>query len=301
MKRAGIYLLGLFFISHLGFSQVDPQISQFPLTKLVFNPAAIEKNEYINLHGLIRQQWTGFENAPSTQYFGISNYFEGLNVGLGLSIVNDKLGNENTQNIKLNYSYNFWLNEDVNITFGAGMGLITTRLETGDLVFENGYEPALNEIGERKTRADFDLGTEVLYKDFTFGLSCLHFLKSTGNSTNFKIPRHYFLYGMYDLSITKEIVLQPMISLRKSGPVFQSAISALVHYKHMLSAGFSYRFEDALAIVARYEILPDIMIGYSYDLDTGPVRSFSSGSHELSISARIAKQAGVLKTPRYFD
>lgn len=227
MKKT-LYIL---FVTILGcittsksFAQVDPQISQFWLRKVMFNPAAIEKNNSINIYGLARQQWTGFENAPSTQYLGVTNYFDNIRVGLGLSFINDNIGPENAQNLKLNYSYNFRINKDILITFGAGTGILHRSINTNKLVFEDNNDPYKNKMTEQQTTVDFDFGFELLYQNFTLGASCLHLLKSNENATNYKTPRHFQIYGFYNYMINEEIMIHHVAAFLNSGNIWQTEI-----------------------------------------------------------------------------
>lgn len=301
MLYISITVILCFTITSRSFSQVDPQISQFWLRKIMFNPASIEKNNMINIYGLARQQWTGFENAPSTQFLGVSNYFENIRVGLGLSFVNDNIGPESAQNLKLNYSYNFRLNRETIITFGAGTGIIHRSINPNKLVFEDNNDPYKNMLTEKQTTVDFDFGFEIQYQNFIIGASCLHLLKSNQKATNFKIPRHFHAYGLYNFVINEELLIQPIASFRNTGNIWQAELATIVNYKNTLWGGLSYRFEDAFVISARVEILENFQLGYSYDMDAGPVRSFSSGSHEISLTTQISKGNAVLKSPRFFD
>jgi type IX secretion system PorP/SprF family membrane protein len=299
-KKYGL-VFALVILSFSSMGQIDPQMSQTWMRRLVFNPAAIQKTSDINIYGSARQQWTDFENSPSSQIIAATTYFEKYRLGLGVSIINDKAGVSSFQNIKLNYAYNFWATKDINITFGAGMGFIAHQIQTENLVFETPYDPYGSGIHDRKSQSDFDLGFEINMDNFTAGISCLHFVKSTKNATNFSVPRHYFFYTSYFYELNDKIILQPGFSMRKSANVFLWGISGMANFDNFISAGFDYRINDALAIVTRVAVTPYISIGYSYDFDMGTMKSYNSGSHEISVQAKISRGNQILKSPRFFD
>lgn len=281
-------------------AQVDPQVSQTWIQKLIYNPAAVTPSGAINITTYARQQYTGFNNAPSTQYIGVSNFFESLNSGLGIAFINDHFGVENTQNIKLQFTHKTLINSETILIFGLGAGILHNHIETSNLIFEDGNDPLSNFAYESETKADFDFGAELQFKNFTAGLSCLHLTHSTEKSTVFKTPRHYYLYGNYRISISDQITLIPGINFKKSGPVTQAGFSGIFNYGNRFSGGLSYRSKDAISLMVRIEIIENIFVGYAFDIDSGPVKSYSNGSHEIMLSARILKDRGMLKTPRFF-
>ncbi|MCD4773698.1 MAG: type IX secretion system membrane protein PorP/SprF [Bacteroidales bacterium] len=291
----------LLLLSSIVFGQIDPQISQIGFQRSIYNPAAIGTSEDIIASTIARQQWTGFENAPSTQILNISNYFSRYNVGVALTIINDNMGIENSQNIKLKYAYNVKLNELSSIAFGAGIGIVHRKIHTANLIFEEANDPA-SYLKESSLRPDFDFGMEYKFKKLTVGLVTIHLTNSVDGSINFKIPRHYYFYSSYLYPASDKIIIQSALSLNNLRNVFLFGVSTIVSYKDILQAGISYRIKDAVVILAKIAITPYIQIGYSYDMNAGPIKSYNSGSHEIMIITRFNKNnSGNLKSPRFFD
>jgi len=296
-----ILILLILLFGKVVFGQIDPQLSQIEFNRSIYNPAAIGTSEDIIASTFARQQWTGFENAPSTQILNVCNYFSKYNVGAAITIINDNLGVENSQNIKMKYAYNVRLNNLSTIAFGVGIGLQHRKIHTSYLVFENDNDPA-SFIDENSLNTDFDFGVEYKLKELTLGLSSTHITNSSKEATNFKIPRHYYFYSSYLFVANEKIIIQPAISISNLRNIFLVGISGLVSYEDVLQAGFSYRIKDAFVIMAKVAITPYIQIGYSYDMNAGPMKSYSSGSHEIMIITRFSKNKnGNLKSPRFFD
>jgi hypothetical protein len=60
-----------------------------------------------------------------------------------------------------------------------------------------------------------------------------------------------------------------------------------VIYKDMAWAGFSYRMNDAIAVMAGFTINESLVFGYSYDIPTSDIQTVTSGSHEIMLGIRF--------------
>ena len=69
-----------------GFAQQDPQYSLNMLNHMTINPGYAGSQDAIEVNGLFRQQWMGFEGAPNTQVFNVNAPFKlfGKKHGAGL-------------------------------------------------------------------------------------------------------------------------------------------------------------------------------------------------------------------------
>ena len=109
MNRIAI-LLVVIFCSNFIAAQQDPQITQNMYNRLQINPAFAGSKEAICGTLLNRQQWSGFEGAPTTTIFGAHSNFNWPagymeNAGAGISFMYDELGNIAELNAKLIYAY----------------------------------------------------------------------------------------------------------------------------------------------------------------------------------------------------
>ena len=79
-------------------------ITQYMYNMSVMNPAYAGSKENLSLGLLYRKQWVDIEDAPTTAtFFGHSPV--GKNVGLGLSVISDKIGPVEENNIYGDFSY----------------------------------------------------------------------------------------------------------------------------------------------------------------------------------------------------
>lgn len=101
---------------------------------------------------------------------------------------------------------------------------------------------------------------------------------------------HYFLTGSYwpDLSDVFEIEPTTPIKHVNLAPT-QFDLSIRLIYKSNLWFGRSYRSSDAVAIFASYRVSDYLSLGYSHDIVTYEIQTYTNGSHEILIQLRFGK------------
>jgi hypothetical protein len=72
-------------------------------------------NEYFALH---RTQWVGLDGAPVTNTASINTPLNNSNLGLGISIINDKIGPTDENTISADLSYTIPASETFKLSFG---------------------------------------------------------------------------------------------------------------------------------------------------------------------------------------
>ena len=101
--------------------QQDPSFTMYNLNMNIINPAYAGANDGLELTTLIRGQWVGIKDAPTTQTLSIASPV-GKNVGLGLSIVNDQVFVANETDVYVDFSYKLKLSENNNLFLGLKAG-----------------------------------------------------------------------------------------------------------------------------------------------------------------------------------
>jgi len=67
-------------------------------------------------------------------------------------------------------------------------------------------------------------------------------------------------------------------------------VNIKANYKNQLWGGLSYRTNDALVIIAGYNIKEKINVSYSYDVTLSKINSYSAGSHEIVVGYKVFKE-----------
>lgn len=97
-------VLSLFVVSSIT-AQQNPEYTQYMYNTMTVNPGYAGSTGSLEALLLHRSQWVGIDGAPTTQSFTIHSPLYNERIGLGLSVVNDKLGPSNELIFEGNFSY----------------------------------------------------------------------------------------------------------------------------------------------------------------------------------------------------
>ena len=107
----------LIFCATSTYGQQDPQFSQFMFNGLYYNPAVAGVDGLTQLTAIHRSQYAGYSatlddgGAPNTQIVSFSAPVL-RSSGIGLYIVNDRLGNLNNLEAQVSYAYHLAVADD---------------------------------------------------------------------------------------------------------------------------------------------------------------------------------------------
>jgi type IX secretion system PorP/SprF family membrane protein len=299
------YFTALFLLSAVlsSYSQNDPQISNYMFSEVSFNPAMAGVTSTLDASLIARQQWIGFDQAPRTQLFNISSFVNKMSGGVGLSIINDKLGYENSLNFKLMYAYQLRLTDKSKLTFGLGFGMISKTMKGSQLIYDDMSDVNGLYTDQSKMKPDFDFGVAINSQKLSIGASVSHIDQSLPSATVLKAPRHFYFFGQYKIKASEKINLIPAFKVRSAQYITQVDASLLMFYANKFWLGATFRPGDAIIGHIGVDVTRNIRLGYSYDYNNGAVKSYSDGSHEIVLLASfdIAKKVIPTKTPRFFD
>lgn len=114
-----IVLLVLFAIDIQ--AQQNPHYTQYMYNMNIMNPAYAGSKESLSGGLLYRAQWVGIDGAPTTATFSIHSPI-GKNVGLGISVLSDKIGPVEEKNVNGDFSYTLSLGGENRLALGLKAG-----------------------------------------------------------------------------------------------------------------------------------------------------------------------------------
>jgi type IX secretion system PorP/SprF family membrane protein len=285
MKRI-IPIVALSIISVSAFAQQDPQFSQNMFNKLYVNPAFAGASEAICLHALYRAQWVNFDGAPKTFVFGADAPLFDNKVGVGLSVSSDDIGFENTLQGKLAGAYHFQIGSGK-----LGVGLDVDFLQhsiDGKFIPPDGttiIDPAIPQASVNGTAFDMGGGLYFHSEKLYIGASATHLLESQVDLDKFKkeFKRHY--YGMigYSFDLSPSLALKPSFFVKNVTDNTTMDFNLNLHINNRFWIGGSYRTEDAIVAMLGLNITDKLRLGYSYDITTSDIKTYSDGTHEIML------------------
>ena len=284
-------VLVLFFVmlSGLAKAQQDPQYSLNMFNIYAVNPAFSGSYDQFNALAIHRSQWVGYGGgSPTTQHVSVEAPVYFLHGGAGISIVNDKLGNEYSRGVSLSYAYQTKLTKKSELGVGFNVGFMDVGFE-GDWVTpgnDQGLDdPSIPAIGSNDVVPDLGLGLYYRMKELYVGYSVTHLNQATAVYDNanrdFEFKRHHYLTLGWLHELTSDLVLLPSMHIKSYQVSTQIDFNVNVNYGDNLWGGMTYRLDDAVVIIAGYDINENLKFGYAYDITTSDLKSESSGSHEI--------------------
>jgi len=83
-------------------------------------------------------------------------------------------------------------------------------------------------------------------------------------------------------NVNDNIKLKPSTVIKQViGAPVTFDLSANALYDNKFELGLSYRYQDAVAVLAGFNITPSLKLGYAYDFNTSALKTFNNGSHEF--------------------
>jgi type IX secretion system PorP/SprF family membrane protein len=303
---SALFLWGTFSVSFPLRAQQDPMYSQFMYNGLAINPATAGSAETLSATAIYRQQWTGIKGSPETQTLNIDAPVYGKKIGLGLSIINDKVGV--TQNLVINtlYAYRLQFEEGaLSMALQAGINNYNANYASVNTDPQNTGD---NAFGSNVNRVIFNFGTGVYYygRRLSAGLSVPHILNQSLDGLNqtsvqSRQYRHYFLTAGYVFDAGENFKIKPSALFKVAGGApLQADINSNFWYKETYCIGVSYRTSNSFIALFQLQIAEQLRFGYAYDYMLTKLGSFASGNHEIMLRYELVKKNTKIITPRFF-
>lgn len=291
-------------------AQQDPQFSHYMYNTLSVNPAYAGSRGTLNVSALHRQQWIGFDGAPMTQTVYAHMPLPNEKMGVGLSVVNDKIGPLNQTFIYGDYSYTVKLTSAVKLAFGIKAGLNMFQPKIAGLSTIDATDPSfVNSSLTRSIKPNVGAGLYLHHERWYIGASSPRLLEnkfnlngaSTNDTNTVKEVRHLFLIGGLVFPVNDELKLKPTVQaklVRNSPLSLDATLEALIRDKFNLGVGM--RWEDSFYGLVGYQFNDQLRAGLAYDYTIGPLRNINGNTVEVMISYDFFFRKDKIRSPRYF-
>lgn len=292
-------------------AQQAPMYTHYMYNTLSINPAYAGSRDALTIAGLHRSQWVDFSGAPVTQTLTMHTPLINQHIGLGLSLMNDKIGPVNNTSVFADFAYMMQLSPKSKLALGLSGGVNIYQANLSALDLDQQADPAFqNNISNRVT-PNFGFGVYYSRERFYAGLSAPNLLQnniseitvSNGNTLVGKEQRHYFFIAGAVFNLSDNLALKPTTLVKFTGgaPVQGDVTLSFIIMKRLL-IGAMYRSGDAVGALVGFDITEQLHLGYSFDWSYGlKTNKYNQGSHELVLRYDfIFRNKKQVHSPRYF-
>jgi len=325
MRRTIRFLFYFLFLPGLH-AQQDAAFTKYVFNSLVFNPAVAGSNEHLTLNLLHRQQWIGFEGAPSTQSLCAHTPLRNERVGVGMSLVNDKAGATGRFDLNFAYAYRFSLNENLNLSAGLQASVANWHGNWSKVLVEDAGDAVFQENISRWL-PNFGAGLQLTGPNFYAGLGCPRLLEQTirqdaGNSG--RIYRHYYLTAGAAFPLRGDnLVFRPSVLIKGTGLFSRYRrdnltqnigaptsidLDASFFLIQTFWVGAAYRTalegrnssHDSADLWAAWYLRNGLRFGAAYDISLSRIRKAGQGSLEFMLGYEFDFKVKKAASPRFF-
>ncbi|MWB96784.1 type IX secretion system membrane protein PorP/SprF [Flavobacterium sp. GA093] len=307
MKNKIIGLI-LMLISINVYAQQDAQFTQYMYNTININPAYAGSRGVMSIFALHRSQWLGLDGAPETNTVSIHTPINNSNVGLGLSLVNDKIGPTNENAFSVDLSYSIKTSDDYKLSFGIKGTADLFNLDPTKLDIEYQDDPKFQNF-DNKFRPNVGAGIYWHSDKLYLGLSVPNFIESDRYTDKTKDSDvaiytekiNYYFIGGYVFDLSPNLQFKPAFLTKiVEGAPLQVDLSGNFLFSEKFNLGVAYRWSAAFSATAGFQINDGLYIGYGYDNETTNLRKYNSGSHEIFLRFELFRNNGRITTPRFF-
>ena len=290
MKRFKLFI-GLVIVPLISFSQQESYYTLYRFNMNVINPAyagALGKNVFAFTS---RRQWSSMQDAPSTLAFSYSSE-RANNVGLGLSVVSDKVFIEQQTFAYADFSYKLDM-ESTQLYLGLKAG---GNFYSADPRVLSTYSTSSDPAQQQLSRFNPNVGAGAYLRGELFwaSFSIPRLFNVKRESDNLAVTAkdrvHSYLGGGADFAIGSGLLLKPSVLFRKvKGLPVTTDITTMLSWQNQFDLGVSYRTSSAFALLAVVS-LGGFDIGYAYETPTdSSLSQLNLKTHEIVLRINLGQ------------
>lgn len=288
----------LLLLPFLSVGQQESYYSLYRYNMNVINPAYAGAESANMLSLTSRNQWASMEDAPNTFALAFSSAREN-NVGLGISIVSDKVFIEQQTFVYADFSYRLQVGGEANLYLGIKGG---GNFYNADPIGLNTYATNIGDPSQVSlSKFSPNVGAGAYFQSSSVWISAsIPRLFNTKRDDSFVITAkdrvHSYLGGGVDFSLTDILLLKPSIMIRKvKGLPTTADLTGIISWQNQFDFGLSIRTNSSMALMALVS-LGMFDVGYAYETPTdGGLSQLNLKTHELVFRIRLGESNDTTK------
>jgi type IX secretion system PorP/SprF family membrane protein len=243
-----------------------------------------------------RKQWAGFDGSPTTINFTTHSSLFDNKMGVGLIVVNDKIGENNNTMAMATYSYKIEF-EDVTFSFGLQGGVTSYRSDNSDLNIDPaGADDPFFLDNQQITKPLFGAGLILSNDNLFIGVSVPRMLKTKGTFSNDTetiegnlYTQHVYGMASYIFFLSERIRFKPSALLKyvPDNPLSVD-LNALINIDERYGIGAFTRNFNTYGFLAQIQFAQAYRFAYAFELPTGNSVGVNFSTHEITLGLRMA-------------
>ena len=290
MKKYIVFLL--LVLSELTFGQQESYYSLYRYNMNVINPAYAGADAANMLSFTSRSQWASVEDAPNTLALAFSSAREN-NVGLGISLVSDKVFIEQQTFAYIDFSYKLQMSGESALFLGLkGGGNFYSADPTSLSAYLSVGDPS--QVSLSKFNPNIGAGAYFKATNYWVSFSIPRLFNVKRNGDNLAVTAkdrvHTYLGGGVDLPVSNGIFIKPSLMIRKvKGLPTTADITGMVSWQNQFDIGLSIRTNSSMALMSMIS-LGMFDIGYAYETPTdNGLSQLNLRTHELVLRINLGE------------
>ena len=289
LKRILIIIPLMFLACQKSNAQYDVSFSHYFDMDPSFNPGAVGKQSKLNINGAYALDFAGYGHNPRTMYLAgdMPLYFAKVYHGVGIQLLNDKIGLFIHQRLALQYAYKCKLVGGI-LSAGVQLGFLSETFNGSKADPGESGDPVFSMTDVSGSGLDLGFGLYYLHGPWYAGLSVQHLNSpkvELGETNKLPIAPTYYLTGGYNIKLRNPfLTINPSILVRTDGSAYRADVTGRLVYTHekkIMYGGVSYSPTNSVTFMFGGSF-HGIVIGYSYELYTSSINP-GNGSHELFV------------------
>ena len=285
------------------------------MNKFLLNPAVAGSEGYTAFNLTAREQWIGIQDSPKTHSFSAQTRIlrksfvsrgtsvrkkatgatRSGKVGLGGYIFNDQNGLVNRTGLQLTYSYHISIDRG-QLSFGLSGTAYQFKVDREKIRLYDENDLLINSFDNNLFVPDANIGVYYSNPAFYAGLSASQLFQASikfgpSGYDQFRLLRHYYLMGGYNIEMNDYLIFEPSILLKTTELWnFQMDLTAKAYIYEDYWAGISFRTGGALIVMGGLRV-DKFYFGYAFDYTLSSIMKHSFGSHEFMVAMKLGDSA----------
>ena len=287
-----VLFLSILIFPNLIISQQESYYSLYRYNMNVINPAYAGADASNMLSFTSRSQWASVQDAPNTLALAFSSAREN-NVGLGISLVSDKVFIEQQTFAYIDFSYKLQMSGESALFLGLkGGGNFYSADPTALSAYLSVGDPS--QVSLSKFNPNIGAGAYFKATNYWVSFSIPRLFNVKRDSDNLAVTAkdrvHTYLGGGVDLPVSNGIFIKPSLMIRKvKGLPTTADITGMVSWQNQFDIGLSIRTNSSMALMSMIS-LGMFDVGYAYETPTdNGLSQLNLRTHELVLRINLGE------------